>query len=118
MSIGTLIRQLRRERGLSQQRLAAEAAVDMRRISFYENDKMTPSTEVLVRLAQFFEVSVDYLLAGQPEGIRKMAFQDRELFLLLQQADRFPLKDREVLKEVLRSFVIKNRVKDLSHLSM
>ena len=113
LSVGNLIRKLRQERNLSQQQLAKAISVDIRRISFYENGKMIPSTEVLIRLGKFFDVSLDYLLSGKWEGIRKFQFQDQELFSLFQQIDRFPIKDQNTIKEVLQAFIFKNKVKNL-----
>ena len=116
MSIGEVIKKLRQERNLTQQQLSEAITIDIRRISFYENDKMLPSTEVLQRLANYFYVSADYLLAGQTEGIRRTSFRDSELLLLFQEVDRLTSPDKDVIKEVIRAFIFKNRIKNLTDL--
>ena len=62
MSLGNKIKQLRQEKSWSQDELAYHAKLDGRQISRYENDKVTPSVEVVVKLAKAFDVSVDHLL--------------------------------------------------------
>jgi transcriptional regulator with XRE-family HTH domain len=56
------IKELRKERGLTQAGLAAVFKVSPRTIGFYETSQRNPDTETLKKLADFFEVSIDYLL--------------------------------------------------------
>ena len=56
------IKRLRQERKISQTELAGALNVTKQCASNWENDNVQPSVEMLVRLAQFFSVSTDYLL--------------------------------------------------------
>lgn len=56
------IRELRNSRGISQTQLASKLGVTKQSISNWENDNILPSIEMLVKIANFFEVSTDYLL--------------------------------------------------------
>lgn len=56
------IRQLRLERNLSQVDLAKKLNVTKQSVSNWENDNIQPSIEMLVKLAEAFSVSTDYLL--------------------------------------------------------
>ncbi len=56
------IKDLRKSFHLSQTELAAELNVSKQCISNWENDNVQPSIAMLVRLAEFFSVSTDYLL--------------------------------------------------------
>ncbi|MDR3216104.1 MAG: helix-turn-helix domain-containing protein [Clostridiaceae bacterium] len=60
--IGEVIKELRTERGLRQTDLAKEIGVAGNTITQYENNTIRPSYEVLVDIANFFNVSTDYLL--------------------------------------------------------
>ncbi len=62
MPIGEQIKNLRKERGWSQADLATKINGDAGHISRYENGKITPSVEAIVKFAELFDVSVDYLL--------------------------------------------------------
>ena len=55
-------RQLRKEAGLTQTRLAAQLGMTQRKLSYLESGQSEPDLETLWRLADRFDVSVDYLL--------------------------------------------------------
>ncbi len=59
---GQRIKELRIEKGLSQQQLADELNTTQKNISKYELEVIDLSTELIIRLCKFFEVSADYLL--------------------------------------------------------
>ena len=56
------LKELRKDRRLTQKQLASKLFIDDTSISKYENDKAMPENELLQKIADFFEVSVDYLL--------------------------------------------------------
>ncbi|MDF2549694.1 MAG: hypothetical protein K0S07_761 [Chlamydiales bacterium] len=81
----TKIKQLRKNKGWSQQELAEKIGTDARQISRYETGKITPSIDVVIRIAKIFEVSIDYLLVKEnnikaPENLNEALGQ----FLKLQ----------------------------------
>ena len=63
MTLGDKIRQLREERGLSQEELAERLDVSRQTVSNWENDKATPDAIKLGMLCRTFGVSADELLA-------------------------------------------------------
>jgi transcriptional regulator with XRE-family HTH domain len=56
------LKAIRAERGLAQERLALDAGVDRTVVSKIERAKTNPSLDVLLRLANHLETSVDCLL--------------------------------------------------------
>ena len=60
--LGTRIKELRKEFGLSQVDLAARMEVTKQTISNWENGNIQPSIDMLVGLANVFNVTTDYLL--------------------------------------------------------
>lgn len=56
------IRDLREDKDLTQTQLAKEINVSQRTYSYYENGERTIPPEVLIALAKFYNVSVDYIL--------------------------------------------------------
>jgi len=58
----TRLRELRLNKGLRQEQVAKLIGVNKSAISTYENDTRQPSFEILVRLANLYRVSTDYLL--------------------------------------------------------
>ena len=69
--IAKRLRVLRAERKLSQEALCEK--IDVNRITYsgYENVRAEPSVEVLVRLAEFYDVSLDYICCrtNKPHGV-------------------------------------------------
>lgn len=60
--LGIRIKQLRKQRGLTQTELGSLVNVTKVSICCYENGTRTPSLETLMDLSQVFNVSVDFLL--------------------------------------------------------
>ncbi len=56
------LKQLRKERGISQLKLALELNMNQNSISRYETGEREADYETLVKFADFFDVSLDYLL--------------------------------------------------------
>lgn len=56
------LKELRKSRGISQLKLAIDLNMDQNSISRYENGEREADYATLVRFADYFDVSVDYLL--------------------------------------------------------
>ena len=65
MNIGEVIKELRTERDLSQQKLADAIGVSQKAIDYWERGINEPKASYIARLADFFEVSADYLLGRE-----------------------------------------------------
>lgn len=61
------IRALRKSKEIDQKTLARKLGVTKQTVSNWENDNIMPSIEKLIQLADYFEVSTDYLL-GRDEA--------------------------------------------------
>lgn len=60
--LGGKIKELRQERGITQTELAAKLNMSKQAVSNWENDNIMPSIEMLLKIADFFGVTTDYLL--------------------------------------------------------
>jgi len=56
------LKSLRDEYGISQQKLAEIINVTQQSINKYENQNTAPDVDVLIRMADYFNTSIDYLL--------------------------------------------------------
>lgn len=56
---------LRIEKNLTQQKLAQELHVGEDAVSGWERNKQNPTLEMLVKIANYFDVSIDYLLDNE-----------------------------------------------------
>lgn len=60
--IGERLQELRKDAGLSQKELAVRLSLSHHTISSYEREKSVPNDEIKIKIAQLFNVSLDYLL--------------------------------------------------------
>lgn len=67
MTLGKKIQELRRRSAMSQDVLAERLEVSRQAVSKWERDEAMPETDKIVRIAQLFSVSTDYLLTDAPE---------------------------------------------------
>jgi len=63
--LGENIRRLRQERGMCQEELGRRVGASKQSVSNWENGNIMPSIDLLLRLADFFGVSTDYLLGRE-----------------------------------------------------
>lgn len=113
MPLGSKIKELRKERAWSQGRLAEEIGSDTRQISRYEKGHITPSADVVVKMAQVFDVSIDYLLI---DGIvrRPLKLEDYGLGNKLKDISSLSDEDRSTLFKVFEALLMKNKVRSLA----
>ena len=67
MMIGDRIKQLRTDAKMTQPELAAKLEVTRYAVATYENNTRQPSFHILIRIAEIFHVSTDYLLLGSKD---------------------------------------------------
>lgn len=89
-SIGEKIIQLRKTKKWSQEDLAKQINASRIMIGNYERGDNSPSVEVIIKLANAFEVSIDYLLG---EGLN--AAFDKETLRRLEDMEKLPSEERQ-----------------------
>ena len=62
MKFGSRLYELREGKFITKVKLSKELNISRHQLARYENDGASPSADHLIRLADFFEVSADYLL--------------------------------------------------------
>ena len=71
MKLGNHIKHYRNEKGLSQEELAERVYVTRQTISNWENNKNYPDINSIVLLSEVFEISIDNLIKGDLEEMKK-----------------------------------------------
>ena len=72
VDIGLRIKNLRRKQALSQEQLAENTGLSISHISHIENASTKLSLPSLVIIANYFQVSIDYLLCGSLSSVRNI----------------------------------------------
>ncbi|SDA14026.1 DNA-binding transcriptional regulator, XRE-family HTH domain [Ruminococcus sp. YE71] len=76
MELGTQIKRLRKERGWNQEEFAEKAYVSRQTVSNWENEKSYPDVHSLLILSDLFGVSLDELVKGDVEEMKKEIRQE------------------------------------------
>ena len=59
------LREIRKKRGYSQLKVAMDLNISREALSYYENGKRSPDVQMLLKISDYFNVSIDYLIRGQ-----------------------------------------------------
>ena len=59
------LKEIRRKKNYSQLKVAMDLSISREALSYYENGKRSPDLEMLWKLSQYFNVSIDYLITGK-----------------------------------------------------
>ncbi len=59
------LKKIRKERNLNQLKVALDLNISREALSHYENGKRSPDVDMLLRLSDYFGVSIDYLIRGE-----------------------------------------------------
>ncbi|MCD8380337.1 MAG: helix-turn-helix domain-containing protein [Lachnospiraceae bacterium] len=108
------IRNLRKSRGLSQDELAARLHVVRQTISKWENGLSVPDSEMLIKLAAVFEVSVSDLLGAEipteQEAQKQIAEQLQQINEQLAIRNRRTKKVLKVIAAIIIAVILINTV--------
>ncbi len=56
---------IRKQKGLNQQKVAMDLNISREALSHYENGKREPSLSLLLKMSDYFNVSINYLITGK-----------------------------------------------------
>jgi len=59
------LKKVRKQKGLSQLKVAMDLSISREALSYYENGKRSPDIQMLLLLSDYFDVSIDYLIRGE-----------------------------------------------------
>lgn len=111
MALSEKIKQVRQSKGWTQAELALKLNIQQKQVSFYESATFNPSADVLIKLAEVFDVSLDYL-ALDSEQKESVKIRDREILRLAEAIDNFDENAKSTAKEMLKLIVRQNHIKE------
>lgn len=101
--LGDKIKSLRKSKKINQQQLADSVNLSRSAIGMIEANKNGASSEKLKEIADFFEVTVDYLLSDDEnsEAINK---KERDYSLTIKEQESIDVEAQKILDELSMSF--------------
>ena len=113
MAFGDKIKVLRKEKGWTQEELSRKIEGDARQISRYENGKFMPSAEVIIKIAQVFDVSIDYLLLDDVPR-RPLSARDNILGEKYPELGNLSDEDKNSLFHIIDALIAKNKIQKIA----
>lgn len=102
--IGERIKELRKENNLTQKQLADAIGIDRSSIGKYETGT-PPSSDVLLRIAEYFGVSVDYLYGRVTRNIEAENDDERELLVMFRKTNAMTDSQRKEITDYIKSTI-------------
>lgn len=112
MELSEKIKKLRKQYGLSQQQLADKIDAHVTHISRIETDKYKPSVDFLKKMADVFEVTIDYLIDQNLDDFQEVRIEDKTLAERIRLVDTLDEKDKAALLQIINTMLTKKRMKD------
>ena len=104
-----ILKNLRNNYGISQKDFAFALGVSQQTVASWEVGRTEPSNDLLKAIADYFNVSTDYLL-GRSEPNRKNALSDEQT-TLLKNYDLLGTDGRNLLQALLNSLLMSHSKK-------
>lgn len=106
--IGEIIKKLRRERNITQEQLGNAIGVSKMAISYFEKGKKAPGRETLEKIADYFNITTDYLL-GRSDDPELTEYESKvvteEGNNIIKLIETLPKEERQKAWEQLEMYV-------------
>lgn len=96
--IGSFLKELRKEKGITQEQLAEQFSVSNRTVSRWENGNNMPDLDILIELSDYYEVDLREILNGE----RKSENMDKEMKETVLQAVDYTKTEAEKCNKRVR----------------
>lgn len=104
------LRKLRMSKGMSQQQLADVIGTSQQSINQYENHNVEPDIATLIRIADYFQITLDHLVGHEgsvSENAEDMEFNRDEMNLVLNYR-QLSKEEKESIRLIQKNY-LKNR---------
>jgi len=104
--IGTFLKELRKEKGITQEQFAEHLGTSGRTISRWETGSNMPDISLLVEIAEFFDVSIPEIINGE----RKSENMNKEVKEVAETLSEYATAEKEKMIKDIRTYSIMGTV--------
>lgn len=104
-TLGDRIKQLRKEKDLTQEEMADQLSLNRATISNWEIDRASPDAKTIIQLADFFNVTVDYLMGISDSPQTNFSPKADKLLKAISLAEELPEEKITELADILEVFI-------------
>lgn len=116
ISVGVQIQKLRKEKNLNQSQLAEKIGVSLTQLQRYENKGVQPPADILRKLADTFNTSIDFLVYGDSEQKAQQSIKDNELLSQFKAVEQLDSKDKSTIKDIIDAFIKRSKLNQIAAL--
>ncbi len=95
------LKTLRNEFKISQQKLADAVGVSQQSINKYENQDVEPDIAILIKIADYFSVSLDYLVGRIPSPDFSVAALSKDEKNIVSKYKTLTKKEKDIIRLVI-----------------
>lgn len=105
------LKSLREEKGLLQSDIAKYLSISIPAVGYYENEKRAMSPDVILKLADYFDVSTDYLLGKSNLRNNKLTIDDIDV-AFASGIRGLNKENQETLKNIIEGLLAKQNLEN------
>jgi transcriptional regulator with XRE-family HTH domain len=110
VSLSENIKKIRKKKGWSQKELGEMIGSHLSHINRIETGKQNPSLEVLIKLADALEVSIDSLVRGSEEDFKEIRIEDKNMAERIKLLNTMEPEDRKAVIRVIDAMLTKKKI--------
>lgn len=107
MNFGTIVADLRKEKGISKTDLASQLGIHKNVLGRYERNEVFPSIDIARKIADILEVSLDFLTGKREVQIDKVTSER------ILEVSKFEETDRNHIFSVIDAFIAKRKIQSI-----
>lgn len=102
IKIGEFLKELRKEKGITQEQLAEQFNVSRRSVSRWETGNNMPNLDTLIEMADYYKIDLRELLDGE----RKSEIMNEEIKETVLKVAEYTAKEKDVKRKKLNKYFI------------
>jgi transcriptional regulator with XRE-family HTH domain len=110
VTTGEQIQMLRKANKWNQSQLAEKIEVSLTQLQRYENKGVQPPADVLKKIADIFNTSIDFLVYGSKEQKAQQSIKDNELLSQFKAVEEMDNKDKATIKDIIDAFIKRSKL--------
>ena len=111
--LGTKLKKLRKEKNITQDKLSEKLGFSPRYIGKIEAGMTKPSMETFRKLADFFQVPVEYLVSETEESnnLAAVPIRNKALLEYFMEVDKMDSKNQELILEMIDAVIMREKMR-------
>ena len=112
MSLGQIIKKIRKEKDMLQKQVAAELNIGNSNYNKLENGNREPSVKELQKLANLFDMTVDQIINFEGDIPKEITLTDKSGMEQLNLINKLDKEDKNIVMKIVETMLTKQKFKD------